>query len=273
MALHTRRDTYAYGTAIETTQVYRTSHLLSHITGVYPPPNKAVVGRNAFAHEAGIHQDGMIKNRQTYEIMRPETVGVRETNLVLGKHSGRNALAMRCRVLGYDLADDELERAYEMFKQLAGQKKHILDEDLISLLHHGAMDDVPRRYELRGLVVMCGTVEARAEASIAHDGEERRATGTGDGPIAAAFAAIEAVVDHRIELEDLSIHAVTPGGDALGEVSVRARVDGKTFTGRGASPDIVQGAVRAYLDALDKASHALVLEAEALEKSSYLWGV
>ncbi len=272
MALHTRHDVLPYETAINTREIYRSSHLLSHLLGMYPQPNKAIVGRNAFAHEAGIHQDGMIKERTTYEIMQPETVGVRETNLVLGKHSGRNALALRFAQLGFEPDEVELERTYNLFKLLAAQKKEILDEDLISILHHGALETAQRHYRLRGLEVVCGEAPAQARVRITRNGQECEASATGDGPIAATLAAINTLVERRVELEHLTIHAVTPGVDAVGEVSLRARIDGRTFTGRGASPDIVNGAARAYLQALDKAETARKLEASEHERTS-LWGV
>jgi 2-isopropylmalate synthase len=273
MLLRTRGDAFPYVTGIQTAELFRTSELLSYITGVQPQPNKAIVGRNAFAHEAGIHQDGMLKERTTYEIMTPESVGVRESSLVLGRHSGRNALARRYRALGFELDADEVERTYRLFKLLAERKKEVRDEDLLSILHHGVMDDVPQAYRLRALEVVCGGPEARAHIVIESDGRECRAFAAGDGPIAASFAAIDSLVDHRVELEDLTIQAISAGEDAVGEVTVRASVDGRTFTGRGASPDVVNGAVRAYLHALSKAAHARELEARALERESYLWGV
>ena len=273
MALRTRADAYPYTTGIDTTEIFRTSQLLTHLTGIHPQPNKAIVGRNAFAHEAGIHQDGMLKEPTTYEIMTAESVGARGTSLVLGKHSGRNALSQRFRQLGYELTDDELNRAYALFKLLADSKKTILDEDLISILQHGPMDDVPHRYRLRSLDVVCGSGQAAARLRLADGEHERDAVAQGDGPLAAAFAAVDALVDHRIELEDLTVQSITPGRDSVGEVTVHARIDGKSFVGRGASPDIVNGAVRAYIHALNKAAHATHLEAAALERASYLWGV
>src|SRR5690606_3887186 len=192
---------------------------------------------------------------------------------VLGNHSGRNALAQRYRALGFELDADEVERTYKLFKLLADRKKEIHDEDLLAILHHGVMDDAPEQYRLRGLEVVCGGPEARAQVVIENDGREQRAFAAGDGPIAASFAAIDSLVDHRVELEDLVIHAITTGEDAVGEVTLRAQVDGRTFTGRGASPDVVNGAVRAYLHALNKAAQARALEARILERESYLWGV
>jgi 2-isopropylmalate synthase len=274
MALKVRGDAFPFDTAIETTQLYRTSQLLTFLTGIHPQPNKAIVGKNAFAHEAGIHQDGMIKERTTYEIMTPEMVGVPETQLVLGKHSGRNALARRYRELGYELTFEALDRAYALFKMLADQKKSILDEDLISIMHHGTMEDVPQLFRLRELEVTCGKRRSQARVRLANGtSPEREATAEGDGPLAAAFSAVDAVVGHAMALEDLTIHAATPGRDAVGEVTLRVRIGGKSFTGRGGSTDVVDAAVRAYLHAINKAEHARELEAQALEEASYLWGV
>ena len=275
MALRVRGDHYPYETAINTPEIHRTSQLLTHLTGIHPQPNKAIVGRNAFAHEAGIHQDGFLKERSTYEIMTPEMVGVPESQLVLGKHSGRNALARRYRELGYELDTDGIERAYKLFKMLADQKKTVLDEDLISILHHGTMEDVPQTFKLQTLEVLCGKRQAVAEVGLVEANVgERSARMSGDGPIAAAFAAIDSLVpDYRLELEELAILSATPGQDAVGEVTVRVKVNDRTFTGRGGSPDIVDGAVRAYLHALNKAASARALEAQHLEKASYLWGV
>lgn len=274
MALKVRSDRLPYETHLNTREIYRTSQLLARLTGIHPQPNKAIVGKNAFAHEAGIHQDGIIKERTTYEIMTPALVGVPGMQLVLGKHSGRNALARRYRELGYELDLDEVERAYAAFKLLADQKKKILDEDLLSILHHGTMEDVPQTYALEALEVLCGARQAEATVSIRNGtGEERSAKASGDGPVAAAFAAVDRIVDLAAELEELAIRSATPGQDALGEVTVRACIDGKTVTGRGASTDVVDAATQAYLHALNKAVHARELEVKAMEDASYLWGV
>jgi 2-isopropylmalate synthase len=275
MALRVRGDCYPYGTRVNTPELYRTSQLLTHLTGIHPQPNKAIVGKNAFAHEAGIHQDGMLKECTTYEIMTPALVGVPESQLVLGKHSGRNALARRYRELGYELTVSETARVYKLFKLLADQKKAVYDEDLIAILQHGTMEDAPRVHRLRGLEVYCGgTHPSRATVRlIIGNGSERQATAEGDGPLAAAFAAVDALTEFRAELEELEVHAATPGRDAVGEVSLRVKVNGRRFTGRGASTDIVAAAVRAYLMALDKGAHAWELEAKHLEAASYLWGV
>ncbi|MGQ0562936.1 MAG: 2-isopropylmalate synthase [Gemmatimonadota bacterium] len=273
MALRTRRDAFPYQTAIATQEIARSSQLLAHLTGLQPQVNKAIVGRNAFAHEAGIHQDGMLKERTTYEIMTPQSVGVRQTDLVLGKHSGRNALSQRCRALGYELNDDALEHAYEFFKEIAAQKKRILDEDLIVILNHGMLNGVPEHYRLLSLQVQCGTEPSVAHVRLQCGNTLRDAVAEGDGPVAAALSAIDAMLDCRTELVELNLHSVTPGNDALGEVSLVVKVNGKSFTGRGASPDIVRAAVGGYLHALNKAAHAHELEAVALEQASYLWGV
>lgn len=274
MALVVRHDAYPYTTGINTRELHRSSQLLSFLTGIQTQPNKAVVGKNAFAHESGIHQDGMIKDPSTYEIMTPEMVGVPESQLVLGKHSGRNALNQRFRELGYELSSDDLNQAYKLFKLLADQKKTIQDEDLISILHHGTMDDVPQRFKLHSLEVICGKRQAEARLELVENGATSPiSVGIGDGPLAAAFAAVDGVIPFTVELEDLSIQANTPGQDAVGEVNLRLKVEGKTFTGRGASPDIIDGAVRAYLHALNKVAHAKELETRTVETDSYLWGV
>jgi 2-isopropylmalate synthase len=274
MALKVRGDSFPFHTGIRTPEIHRTSQLLSYITGIHPQPNKAIVGKNAFAHEAGIHQDGMIKERSTYEIMTPAIVGVPESKLVLGKHSGRNALNRRYREMGFELSTDDLERAYKLFKLLADEKKILLDEDLISILHHGTMEDAPAVHRLQVLEVMCGRQQASARVGFSVDGAPcRTAEAEGDGPIAAAFAAIDSLLDYSVELQELSILSATPGQDAVGEVIVRVYIHGRSFTGRAASPDVVYGAVRAYLHALDKAVHAQEIEAQVLEKAGYLWGV
>ncbi|NJD10429.1 MAG: 2-isopropylmalate synthase [Gemmatimonadetes bacterium] len=274
MALAVRHDAFQHHTGINTRELHRASQLLAYITGIQPQPNKAIVGRNAFAHEAGIHQDGVIKERSTYEIMTPELVGVPESQLVLGKHSGRNALGRRYRELGYELAEDALDRAYKLFKLLADQKKYVLDEDLISILHHGTMEDVPERFRLAALDVVCGKRQAEARTRLEDNGVPTElSVSFGDGPLAAAFAAVDALIPFQVELEDLKIQANPGGPDAVGEVNLRVKVQGKAFTGRGASPDVVVGAVRAYLHALNKAAHAQTLEAAAIEQDNYLWGV
>ncbi len=253
-------------------ELFRTSQLLSHVIGVFPQPNKAVVGRNAFAHEAGIHQHGMIQNGLTYEIIRPEEVGVPRSTLVLGKHSGRHALERRYRELGYEPDEGTLEKLYHEFTALADKKREILDEDLLALLH-GRFHDAPESHRLVYLQVTCGTVPATADVRLAGPwAGERGATATGNGPIAAAFAAIGEIVGRKIEVLNLSVQSVTPGRDSLGQVLVQAKVDGKSLSGHGASTDIVEASTRALVHALNKASHADQLEDQALN-ATYFWGV
>jgi 2-isopropylmalate synthase len=245
---------------------------LSHEIGVFPQPNKAIVGRNAFAHEAGIHQHGMLQNGLTYEIIAPETVGAGGSSIVLGKHSGRHALERRYRQLGYEPDAETLEQLYQAFTTLADKKRQILDEDLLTLLHEG-FSRAPEVYNLLELRVTCGTETASAQARVAGPGfSERSATGAGNGPIAAAFAAIGEAVGRSIEVLDLSVQSVTPGRDSLGRVILQVRIDGKSLSGHGASTDIVEAGARALINALNKVDHADGLETAALS-SSYFWGV
>jgi 2-isopropylmalate synthase len=261
MALRVRKDLTDHHTDIETTELYKTSQLLSHITGIHPQPNKAIVGRNAFSHEAGIHQHGMLKERMTYEIMTPEMVGAPGTRLVLGKHSGRHGLRNRYEELGYNLTNEELDKAYKLFTMVADQKKNILDEDLLVILHHGAMQDAPESFRLVELDVNCGGEWSTARVRVSYkEAEPREGSGKGDGPIAAAFSAIDEVVDATVEIEDFEIVAATPGRDAIGEVNLHARIGGRTFSGSGASTDVVDAAARAYINVLNKAEQAEALE-------------
>jgi len=274
MALRIRKDLTRHHTDINTTELYKASQLLSHITGIYPQPNKAIVGRNAFAHEAGIHQHGMLKERMTYEIMTPELVGAPGTQLVLGKHSGRHGLRNRYKELGYDLSDEELDQAYKLFTLVADQKKSILDEDLLVILHHGAMKDAPESFRLVELDVNCGGKWSTARVKVSHHGEPpKEASAKGDGPIAAAFSAIDELIEGTVEIIDFEIVAATPGRDAIGEVNLHARIGGRTFAGRGASTDVVHAAARAYVNALNKAEQAEALKGAKLEKESSLGGL
>jgi len=266
------RPQLGFRTRIATREIYRTSQLLSYLTGVFPQPNKAVVGRNAFAHESGIHQHGMLRNGETYEIMRPETVGIPKSTLVLGKHSGRHALEQRFRELGYELDPEKLGDIYRRFTALADRKRAILDEDLLALLHD-SFHDAPEDYQLSHLEVVCGSVPATATVRLIGPWSgERAANGTGDGPIAAAFGAISEILSRQVEVISLQLRSVTPGRDSVGQVFLQARVDGKSLSGQGASTDIVEASARALIHALNKSRHADRLEASALN-SSYLWGV
>ena len=272
MAGHVRPQAVSFKCGINTREIFRTSQLLSHVTGAFPQPNKAVVGRNAFAHEAGIHQHGIMQNGLTYEIIRPETVGVPRSTLVLGKHSGRHALERRYRELGYELDEPTLEWLYREFTSLADRKQEILDEDLLTLLHE-SFHDAPEAYQLTYLKATCGTVSAGADVTLTGPWmRERSVSGTGNGPIAAAFAAISSIVERQIEVLNLSLQSVTPGRDSVGHVFIQARIDGKTLTGHGASTDVVEASARALVHALNKASFADRLEDNSLN-NMYLWGV
>jgi 2-isopropylmalate synthase len=272
MAGRVRPNAVAFSCGVNSREIFRTSQLLSHLIGQHPQPNKAVVGRNAFAHEAGIHQHGVLQHGLTYEIMKPEEVGVPRSTLVLGKHSGRHALERRFRELGYELDEEAITKLYREFTALADKKREILDEDLLALLH-GRFHDAPEAYRLTSLRVSCGSTPATAVVGMEGPWQgERRATASGNGPIAAAFAAIDAVVGKGIEIVNLSVQSVTPGRDSLGQVLVQARVEGKSLTGHAASTDIVEAGARALVHALNKAHHAEDLESQALN-STHLWGV
>jgi 2-isopropylmalate synthase len=272
MALATRRSKLGLRTNIDTTQLVRASHLVSSVTGMVVQPNKAVVGANAFAHESGIHQDGMLKHEATYEIMRPETVGAVQTRLVLGKHSGRAALSARLTELGYLFDDAGLERLFQRFKALAERRKQVADADLHALVHDDAKP-LEEAYTLEGLQVGCGT-QGMPTATVrlrASNGHVRVHASVGTGPVHAAFRAIDALVQAPAELLEYSVRSVTEGIDALGEVSVRVRalaehgaIDAQhdvagpmVFYGQGAETDIIVASAKAYLKALNRMLVAL----------------
>lgn len=252
MGIKTRKDFYEMNCNIDTTQIYKSCKLLSSITGVPIAPNKAIVGANAFAHESGVHQHGMMTNRNTYEIMTPASVGIAQTTMVLGKHSGKHAFAERLDELGYDIQGEELEKAFQRFKEVADKKKTVTDRDIEALLTSQKTVVLPV-YELGSFVVNAGTaISATATVCLKKDGENKEAVATGSGPIDAAFSAMEQIVQSGAELETYSIQAVTEGEDALGEVVVRLRRDGHTITGRGLSTDIIEASIKAYLNGVNK---------------------
>jgi 2-isopropylmalate synthase len=272
MASRVRRAALAFQCNVDSREIYRTSQLLSYLTGVFPQPNKAIVGRNAFAHEAGIHQHGMLQNGLTYEIIRPEMVGIPRSTLVLGKHSGRHALERRYQELGYQLGEEELAEVYQGFTALAERKGEILDEDLLALVHE-SFHDAPEEFQLTHLRVVCGSVTATAEVRMTGPWSgERSARGTGDGPIAAAFTAVSEILGRHVEVLSLTLRSVTPGRDSVGQVFLQAKIDGKSLSGHSASTDIVEASARALVHALNKARHAEKLEDSSLN-SVYLWGV
>jgi 2-isopropylmalate synthase len=254
MALRVRRDRMPFETGIATQEIYRTSQMLANITGVPVQPNKAVVGRNAFAHEAGIHQHGVMANASTYEIMTPESVGVKTTSLVLGKHSGRHALDQRMRDLGFVLEGDALAQAYALFTRLADQKKEIFDEDLVALVND-VLTDSDGPYRLMAVQATAGTHSVATALVILSDGEkETTETASGDGPVNAVFEAINRIAGMPWELLDFRLASVTGGADALGEVFLRVRFpDGFVCSGKAASTDIVGSSAQAYLNAVNKA--------------------
>ena len=253
MAIRTRPDANPYTHGIETTRILRTSKLLASITGFDVQPNKAIVGRNAFAHESGIHQDGMLKNAATYEIMTPESVGWQKTSLVMGKHSGRAAFRDKLNALGYgDIGDNALNDAFRRFKDLADRKKIVYDEDIVALVDDEVVRD-HQRIKFVSLEVRAGSKEpARAVLELEVDGEVKAANETGDGPVDAAFKAIRAIFPHDSELLLFSVGAVTEGTDAQARCTVRLQEEGKMVDGQGADTDTIVAAVRAYVHALNK---------------------
>ncbi len=252
MALRVRNDIMPYRTRIDTTKIMQASRLVSTVSGFPVQFNKAIVGKNAFAHESGIHQDGMLKNAETFEIMRPADVGLSETSLVMGKHSGRAALRSKLEALGYDLADNQLKDVFVRFKALADRKKEIYDEDLIALMRASSPDAAHERIQVKALRVVCGTEGPQtADLTLTVDGEERQVTATGDGPVDAAFNAVKELFPHRARLQLYQVHAVTEGTDAQATVSVRMEEEGRIVTGQSADTDTVVASVKAYVSALN----------------------
>lgn len=255
MALRTRQDHYGIDTKIQTEHIYRTSRLVSALTGVSVQPNKAIVGENAFAHESGIHQDGVLKERSTYEIMTPQSIGLPKSRLVLGKHSGRHAFRERLRELGYELSADEIESAYQRFIALTDKKKHVSDRDIQAIVDEEIVQS-PEVYNLQYLHVTTGnTTVSTATVRVVKGDEVLEEAATGDGPVDAAYRAIDRVTGLVTNLESYSLQGVTAGKDALGEVVVRIRDNGHQFIGRGTSTDVIEASVRAYLQAINRMIH------------------
>ncbi len=252
MALRTRHDSMPYTTGIKTEHITKVSRLVSAITGFPVQPNKAIVGANAFAHESGIHQDGMLKNAQTYEIMTPESVGLTRSKLVMGKHSGRHAFREKLRELGFELGDNAIEDAFRRFKDLADRKKEIYDEDIIALVD----DEVVRandRIKFVSLQVVAGSKGPQlADLELEIDGQVRDVQARGNGPVDATFNAIKKLFPHTARLQLYQVHAVTAGTDAQAEVTVRLEENGKTVNGQGADADTLVASARAYVNALNK---------------------
>jgi 2-isopropylmalate synthase len=252
MALKVRKDIMPFATAINTTLLNKASKLVSNVTGFPVQYNKAIVGKNAFSHESGIHQDGMLKNVETYEIMRPEDVGVNSTSLMLGKLSGRHAFRDKLESMGYQLEDTAFEDAFRRFKDLADKKKHVFDEDIAALVD----DEIMRGHDtiaVKQLRVESGTgLEPVAALTLTVEGEERRVTAEGDGPVDAIFKAIRALYPHTATLQLFQISAVTEGTDAQATVTVRLEEEGRTVTGKASDTDTMAAAAYAYVNALNK---------------------
>ncbi|MDB2415457.1 2-isopropylmalate synthase, partial [Rickettsiales bacterium] len=251
MALKTRNDIMPYTTNIDSTHIMRASKLVSTVTGFVVQNNKAIVGANAFAHESGIHQDGMLKHAETYEIMTPASVGLVESKLVMGKHSGRHALKKKVKDLGFDLGDNSFEDVFIRFKELADKKKDVYDEDIIALIDNSVINN--RGVSLHSLQVVCGSkgnpsvdVELNSEDGV------KSVSATGDGPVDALFNAIKKIVPHGAKLELYQVHAVTGGTDAQAEVTVRLQKDGRIFSGNGRDTDTLVASANAYIAAVNK---------------------
>jgi len=252
MALYTRNAFYNKEINVNYGEIYRTSRLVSSLTGMPIQPNKAIVGKNAFAHESGIHQDGVLKERSTYEIMSPELIGLSRSSLVLGKHSGRHAFKEYLKEMGYVLKDEELDKAFLSFKELADKKKEVTNEDLEAIVKDRVWA-IPERFTLSYLHISSGTtVVPTATVKLSIENMLFEAAATGDGPVEAACRAIDKITDIYGKMHDYRLNAVTSGKDALGEVISRIEIDGKIYNGRGLSTDIIEASVKSYLNAINK---------------------
>ena len=266
MGLRTRKDFYQADTQIQTEEISKSSRLVSNITGMVVQPNKAIVGTNAFAHTSGIHQDGLLKDKNTYEIIRPESIGLTQSRLVMGKLSGRHAFREELVKLGYTLSDGELQEAFERFKRLADQKKELFEEDLETIVNK-AVTKVPERFSLKGLKVESGLAERpSATVQLLINGELKSQTGTGDGPVDAVYHTIASLTETKSHLRAYIVKAITGGTDAQGEVSVRVEEGGEVVTGHGSDTDIIIASAQAYLNALNKLADLIERHARAEQK-------
>jgi 2-isopropylmalate synthase len=254
MALATRKDLFDFYTDIVTQYICPTSRLVSKLTGVVVQPNKAVVGANAFAHESGIHQDGVLKEASTYEIMTPTTVGLKKSSLPLGKLSGRNAFRTKLQEMGYYLTDDEVNRVFVRFKNLADRKRTVYDEDLVSLVETEVIyKSVPEHFRLEELVVVTGTtVKPNATVKMKIGDDLKTTHSFGDGPIDATYRAITSLAQSKCKLLKFAVSSITGGTEAMGEVSVRLEDEGAIVTGQGVDPDVVTASARAYINGLNR---------------------
>jgi 2-isopropylmalate synthase len=252
MALRTRKDLFGFTTGIKTENIYQSSRLLTQITGIPVQPNKAIVGANAFAHESGIHQDGLIKEKITYEIMTPQSVGIADTHIVLGKHSGRHAIANRLKEMGYGMSDEEINRIFVRFKELADVKKEVFDEDLEAIVYEESSRH-EEKYRFLYLNVVSGNAAVpTATMQMEVDGQMIQEAGFGVGPVDATFAAIRKITRTDYPLLKFAVNAITGGTDAQGEVTVQLKFNGRSAVGRGAHPDILVASAKAYINALNR---------------------
>ena len=252
MALKVRHDIMPYDTGIDTTKIMGISRRVAAVSGFPVQFNKAIVGKNAFLHESGIHQDGVLKNVETFEIMRPADIGLNEANIAMGKHSGRAALRAKLRDLGYELGDNQLKDVFVRFKALADRKKEIYDEDLVALMQDSAANTDSDYLQVRHLRVVCGSDGQSADLTMVVGGEEKTVHATGDGPVDASFNAVKAIWPHQARLQLYQVHAVTEGTDAQATVSVRMEEEGRIATGQAADTDTILASVKAYVGALNR---------------------
>ncbi|PIU83323.1 MAG: 2-isopropylmalate synthase [Elusimicrobia bacterium CG06_land_8_20_14_3_00_38_11] len=252
MCLHTRKKLFNFETGIKTTEISKTSKLVSSLTGMLIQQNKAIVGGNAFAHEAGIHQHGVLANAQTYEIMTPQSIGLKSSSIILGKHSGRHAFEKKTAELGFKLTNKEFEKAFSDFKSLADKKKNVYDEDIEAIVENGRTCE-KQIYELSDIFISSGSnIKPVAKIKLKKDKKIFFAEGSGDGPVDSSYKAIEKIVGQKFKLVDYSLKSVSIGKDAVGEALVKIEHKGKIFTGRGTSTDVIEASVKAYLSAINR---------------------
>lgn len=252
MAIKTRNDYYNFETNIKSENIYKTSSIVSHFAGINVQPNKAIVGTNAFAHESGIHQHGVLENRETYEIMTPESIGLKTNNMVLGKHSGRHAFEERVRELGYQLTGEKLNEAFLRFKDLSDKKKEVSDKDIETLVYHGVID-VEDTYKLVTFNVTTGNkMSSTATVKVFYNNNNIEEAACGDGPVNALYNALERAINRKLVLKDYKLKAITSGTDALGEVTVKISEGDINVIGRGISTDVIEASIMAYMNAINK---------------------
>ncbi|TRW96567.1 2-isopropylmalate synthase [Paracoccus sp. M683] len=251
MALRVRNDIMPFKTRIDTTKIMGLSRRVSAVSGFVVQPNKAVVGKNAFLHESGIHQDGVLKNVETFEIMKPADIGLNEANIAMGKHSGRAALRAKLKDLGYEVGDNQLKDVFVRFKSLADRKKEVFDEDLVALMQDSSANTGEDHLQVKHLRVICGSDGQSADLTMVVDGEEKTVHATGDGPVDACFNAVKQIFPHQARLQLYQVHAVTEGTDAQATVSVRMEEDGRIVNGQSADTDTILASVKAYVGALN----------------------